>query len=232
MIEVRIKNILLMKNFLVLLFLLISNLIFSQKADTESLVNSFTKDFVPKDFKYYNLLDESFSINFDVDNLNEAIESYGLEKEISFKKQDFIISKSKINWNEFTLKKAKVYSDNKIPKFKSSFYEYILVDKKISQKKFDSIIGNKKYNQIVVKVNPNWSNDKQVKECHKELNNLEDQVEKENRDFYSISNPIFSVDKKFAIIYYRDCCRTNGYLYIYSNNNWEEYLHFYRLISN
>lgn len=221
-----------MKNFLALLLLLISNLIFSQKDDTESLVNSFTKDFVPKDFEYYNLLDESFSINFDVDYLNEAIESYGLEKEISFKKQDFIISKSKINWNEFTLKKAKVYSDDKIPKFKSSFYEYILVDKKMSQKKLDSIIDNKKYSQIVVKVNPNWSEERKIKQSHKELKNQESRIKKENRDFYSISSPIFSSDKKFAIISFRDCCHTVGYLYFYSNKNWHQYLEFYRIVSN
>lgn len=220
-----------MKNFLALLLLLISSLIFSQKVETESLVNSFTKDVIPTDFEYYNLLDKSFKVDFDVDYLNEAIEDSELKIPF-FRKDDFFNSKIEIDWNNYNLEKAHIFSDDKIPKFKSARYEYILVDKKISQKKFDSIIGNKKYNQIVVKVNPNWSKDKQVKECHKELKNLEDQVEKENRDFYSISNPIFSVDKKFAIIYYRDCCRTNGYLYIYSNNNWEQYLEFYRLISN
>ncbi|WP_133945435.1 hypothetical protein [Epilithonimonas xixisoli] len=221
-----------MKKFFLLIILLCSNFIFSQKADTESLVNSFTKDFVSKDFEYYNLLDESFSINFDVDNLNEAIESYGLEKEISFKKQDFIISKSKINWNEFNLNKAKVYSDDKIPKFKSSFYEYILVDKKMSQKKFDSIISNKKYNQIFVRVNPKWNEEKKRKECHIELKKQEGNIKKEDQDFYSISTPIFSVDKKFAIISFRDCCHTVGYLYFYSNKNWQQYFEFYRLVSN
>ena len=220
-----------MKNFLALLLLLISNLIFSQKADTESLVNSFTKDFVPKDFEYYNLLDKSFRADFDVDYLNESIEDVKLEIPF-FKKEDFINSKTEINWNDYNLEKAHILSDDKILKFKSSFYEYILVDKKMSQKKLDSIIDNKKYSQIVVKVNPNWSEERKIKQSHKDLKNQESRIKKENRDFYSISSPIFSSDKKFAIIYYRNCCHTNGYLYFYSNNRWEQYLEFYRLISN
>ncbi len=220
-----------MNKFFLLIILFWSNFIFSQKIETESLVNCFTKDFLPKDFKYYNLLDKSFRADFDVYYLNESIENSGLKIPF-FGKDDFINSKSEINWNDYNLEKAHIFSEDKIHKFKSALYEYILVDKKIGQKKFDSIISNKKYNQIVVKINPYWNEDEKVKERHKELKNQEDKIEKENRDFYSISSPIFSVDKKFAIIYYRDCCHTNGYLYIYSNNNWEEYLHFYRLISN
>ncbi|OJX32157.1 MAG: hypothetical protein BGO86_08265 [Chryseobacterium sp. 36-9] len=231
MIEVRLKYILSMKKFFLLIILFCSNFIFSQKFETESLVDSFTKDFIPKEFKYYNLLNKSFRADFDVDYLNESIEDSGLKIPF-FRKDDFFNSKTEIDWNDYNLEKAYVFSDDKIPKFKNAIYEYILVDKKISQEKFDSIISNKKYNQIVVKVNPNWSKDKQVKECHKELKNQEDQVEKENRDFYSISNPIFSIDKKFAIIYYRDCCHTNGYLYFYSDNKWQQYLEFYKLISN
>lgn len=220
-----------MKKFLLIIILLCSNFIFSQKFEIESLVNCFTKDFVPKDFKYYNLLDKSFRADFDVDYLNESIEDSGLKIPF-FRKDDFVNSKTEIDWNDYNLEKAHTFSDNKIPKFKSALYEYILVDKKIGQEKFDSIISNKKYNQIVVKINPGWSEDKKVKECHKELKKQEDRVEKENRDFYSVLSPIFSVDNKFAIIYYRDCCHTNGCLYSYSDNKWQQYLEFYTSISN
>lgn len=220
-----------MKKFFLLIILLCSNFIFSQKFETESLVNNFTKDFIPKEFKYYNLLNKSFRADFDVDYLNEVIEDSGLKIPF-FRKDDFFNSKTEINWNNYNLEKAHIFSDDKIPKFKSSFYEYILVDKKMSQKKFDSVVINKKYNQIVVKVNPKWSQEKKKKECHIELKKQMDNIKKEDQDFYSISTPIFSVDKKFAIISFRDCCHTVGYLYFYSNNNWEQYLEFYRSISN
>ncbi len=220
-----------MKNCFLLIIVFCSNFIFSQKFEIESLVNCFTKNFIPKDFKHFNLLHKSFTADFDVDYLNESIEDSGLKIPI-FRKDDFVNSKAEIDWNDYDLDRAHIFSEDRIPKFKSALYEYILVDKKIGQKKFDSIISNKKYNQIVVKINPSWNEDEKVKECHKELKNQEDKIEKENRDFYSISSPIFSLDKNFAIIYYRDCCRTNGYLYIYSNNKWKEYLHFYRLLSN
>ena len=214
-----------MKNFITLLLLLISSLIFSQKVETESLVNSFTKDVVPNDFEYYNLLDKSFKVDFDVDYLNEIIEDSGAKISF-FRKEDFINSKPEINWNDYNLEKAHIFSYDKIPKFRSALNEYILIDKKISRKKFDSLINNKKYSQIIVKVNPSWSEEKKIKECHKELEKQEKKIKKENRDFYSLSSPIFSSDKKFAIIYYRNCCHTNGYLYFYSNNNWEQYLEF------
>jgi len=220
-----------MKNLFPFFLLLISNLILSQKAQTESLVNSFTKDIAPKDFEYYNLLDKSFKVDFDVDYLNESIEDSKLKVPF-FKKEDFINLKPEINWSDYNLEKAHVFSDDKIPKFRSAHYEYILIGKKISQKKFDSIVTNKKYSQIVVKVNPNWSEGKKIKESHKELKNQENRIKKENRDFYSISSPIFSIDKKYAIIYYRDCCSTNGYLYFYSDNKWTQFLEFYRSIHN
>ncbi|GEM_PF-2446977 len=220
-----------MNNSPLFFLLLISSFVFSQKVETESLVNSFTKDIIPKDFEYYNLLDKSFKLDFDVEYLNEIIEDSGAKISF-FRKEDFIISKSEINWKDYNLEKAHIFPYDEIPKFKSALYEYILVDKKISQKQFDGIRNDKKYNQIVVKINPKWSKEKKKKECQKALKKREEIIKLENRDFYSISSPFFSLDKKFAIIYYRDCCSTNGYLYFLSNNKWEQILKFYRSISN
>lgn len=221
------------KHFIFSIYILISNFLFCQKSETENLVNIFYQEFVPTNFQYYNLLDKSFTPDFDIDNLNEAIEEANLQKEISlFKKEDFLIPNSGLNWNYYHLEKVRVSDYDNIPKFKSSFREYQLIDRRISKKKFDSIIANKKYNQIIIKGNTNWSNEKKRKKFEEEYNRQLNNIKKEDQDYFSISTPIFSVDNKFAVIYYEDCCHRFGYLYRFSNNQWKQYLLFYRLIKN
>lgn len=219
--------------FIFLIHLFTSNFFFSQKSETENLVNTFYKEFVPTNFQYFNLLDKSFIPDFDVYSLNEAIEDSNMQKEIPFfKKEDFLVSGIELNWKDYKLEKAKVYEFDEIPKFESSLNKYVLIDKKFSKKKFDSIVANKKYNEIIIKGNPNWSNKKKRKKFEEEYNRQLNNIKKEDQDYFSISNPIFTLNKEFAVIYYYDCCNRVGYLYHFSNNRWEKYLKFYRAVKN
>lgn len=221
------------KSFFLFLIFFNYSFIFSQNSETENLVNTFSKDIIPKDFKYYNLLDKSLNMEFDVDYLNEAIIDSGLNEMISkFKIEDFEDIKHDTNWNDFHLKNAGIYNYEKIPKFRSPVYYYVFLDSKMNQKHIDSVIEKKKYNQIIIQGNPKWSDEKKNRKFQKEFEYRNKKIKKEDQDFYTISNPIFSVDKKFAIIYYSDCCSTNGYLYSRSNDKWEQYFKFYTSISN
>lgn len=209
------------------------NFIFSQKSETENLVNIFSKDIIPKDFKYYNLLDESLNQEFDVDYLNEFMIDSEVNKMISlFTKDDFKNIKNDVNWSKFHLENARVYSYERIPKFRSPLYHRIFLDKKMNKKHIDSVIAEKKYYQIIILGNSKWSDEKIKRKFQKEFEYRNKKIKKEDQDFYAISNPIFSVDKKFAIIYYSTCCSTSGYLYYCSNDKWEQYFKFYTSIIN
>ncbi|WP_439480712.1 hypothetical protein [Chryseobacterium aquaticum] len=222
-----------MRKIFLLIFSLTSIAVFCQKSQIENLVNSFSKEFISEDFEYYNLVDKSFNPKFDVWCLNESIEDAGLDKEISFFKEgDFTAIKNDIDWNDYNLEKAKIYSHEKIPKFNSALYEYILVDRNIDQRIYDSMISNKKFNQVILKGNSKLSNKKKRIKFNKKLAFERSRIRKENQDFYQISIPLFSSNKDFAVIFYQDCCKRNGYLYVYSDNEWKEYLQFYRSIFN
>lgn len=219
--------------FIILLVLFCSRNLSAQNSEVENFINSFYKDIVPKNFKYYNLLDESLKVDFDVDYMNESLDDTELINQIShFKISDFEVQNQIINWKSYNLNKAKIYSIEDIPKFKSALYHYIFIDRKMSRKYYDSIIENKKYNQVILRGNLNWSKEKQRRKFEKIRNRQQQKIRIEDQDYFQISSPIFSKDKEYAVVYFRDCCHSEGYLYRFSNNKWEHYLTFYRSISN
>jgi hypothetical protein len=108
------------KLLFILITFLFSNITFGQNADIENLINQIYKDRVPENFEYYNLVDSSFVTKFDKYSLNQYELSFIQKQFLDFPYEDFIEASkncSTVNWNNYDLKNAKIYSKDSIPTF-------------------------------------------------------------------------------------------------------------------
>lgn len=205
---------------------------FGQNTDFENLINQIYTDIVPKDFEYYNLVDSSFITKFD---------QYSLEPDeltvIKTKYRDFpyekFIQKSKIfeiiNWKNYHLKNAKIYSIDSIPKFESQIKSTILVPYKINQEELDSLNKVKKYYEVIVPIKKSWGRKKIDKEIEKTWDERSKNVKAENKIYFRFSTPLIIND--YAIITLNQSGRGASYLYKYIDGFWTQIFIFKRWVS-
>ena len=206
------------KIIFILITFLISNISFGQKADFENLIHQIYKDRVPENFKYYNLVDSSFVTKFDKYSLEHDEISF-LQKHYSDFPYEELINASNncyvINWKNYELKNAKIYSIDSIPKFESQISINRIVPYKINQVEFDSLNRNKKFYEVIVPVKKFWSKKRIDREIHKAWETYSNSIDKENKTYFRFSTPL--IVNNYAIINLNQS--GSGATYIYKNTN-------------
>lgn len=233
-----------MKQQLILLAFFFTLNLFGQKSDIEVLIDQIVENEVPENFKYYFLAPKSLEQSKIIDSL----QNYQIRELLMADKdspKDFIYTEHKetIDWRAYNLNKARYVSQD-------AYYNFTLqppqikkvkfVKFNIDDKKYDSLINNKEPYTLIVKKKWLWNKrignnkklyDEVVKNWQKDnKNNPEENV------YFHFSNPIFSENKKYALvtIFEQRSCDGNGFTALYRNDNetWKKIMEFNRVGSN
>lgn len=212
----------------IILFIITTNN-FGQNFEIVELINQIAKTEVPANFKYYFIVPKSL----EQPKIYDSIQNYQI-RELRMSDKDFpvnLIYESKeeiIDWKKYDLKNAKyVLNEYNYPTTSPPTGKNVLFVKyNIGQKKYDSLVENRKPQTLIVKKKWCW-NKKNIwknKKFHKELlkawkidkeKNLEETV------YFQFSKPIFSADKQYAKVslFKNRRCNGSGFTALYRNVN-------------
>lgn len=213
-----------MRKLILFIFSFYSTFCIGQNIEIEKLVNEVSKIVIPKDFRFYNLVDSSFILDINrVISYNSQLEKF-IEKESDFKLSEFLSASNnlgEINWHNYKIDGAHLYPYNDIPKFTTHLRLTTIISSEISKFELDSLNHTKKYNEIIVPVKKWWSQKRIDKEVEKKWNERNNNIILENKKYFIFSTPIFSPNYEYAIIE----IITGGegsvtYVFKKVNNNW------------
>ncbi len=174
------------------------------------------KDNVKKEMRYFYLVDSSFITKISKYDLREIKMNQRLtdaDLPIDIKVTDSTI----INWCDYSFEDAKCIPYKALPKFPGySWRSNILVahNKYKDEKVLDSL-NHLKRNEIYIPIKWYWTNKRIGKEISKAWKRFESKFETEEKDFIRLSTPVFSEDKKYAVISVNNL--GHGCSYIYKN---------------
>lgn len=197
---------------------------FGQKSEIESLVNSALPLIVSEDFEYFNLLDSGLNTEFDsfIMNKNEAealrvkYPDFSYEEFLSLAQNDSAI----VDWNDFNIKNARIYSYEDIPAFKSLVRNYHLVPFGTSSKDLKNLNQSKHPHEIVVPVKKHWDQQRIQKECENASSKYIKSMKQEDKTYFWFSKPLISKNG-FAIITLNEGGKGATYIFKKINNNWQ-----------
>lgn len=177
------------------LIMFFSQTTFGQNTETEEFINQVRHKIVPEDFRYYNLIDSSFVVQFDEFTLIIEKDNFNkLEKDFPDFTLENFIQKSKasikLDWRNYNLQKARIYSYDSIPKFYSYSRYTIFVPYNIKKQQLDSLNKAKNHNQIYVRARTYWSRKKIEKKQTKAWRVYEKSVKYEDKTYFRFSTPI------------------------------------------
>ncbi len=226
------------KLFLISIFLTMN--LFGQKRDIENLINQVAKGEVPENFEYYFLVPKSL----EQEKIENSLKNYQIRELRKVDKdfpEKFINAQpinETVNWKNYNLSGSRLVSDkynyNHIlspPQTKKiKFIKY-----NIAQKKYDSLIENKEPYTLILKKkwfwnkNRIWKNKKLYAEFIESWK-MDDKYNPEETVYYHFSKPIFSENKKYAIVslFKKRRCNGNGFTGLYRNDNgiWNKVMEF------
>ncbi|MFD1064118.1 hypothetical protein ACFQ1Q_12745 [Winogradskyella litorisediminis] len=217
------------QNLFIISFLLTVN-VFGQKSDIEILINQIAKQEVPKHFDYYYLVPKSLEQRKVKDSLQnyEINELQRIDKNFP---QKFINTKPKneiVSWQKYSLENAKLvsveydyYKTLAPPNTKRiKFVRYNIEDKEL-----DSLIENKEPYSLIVKKKWLWSKNRiwKNKKYYDEVINIwktDDINNPEQTVYFHFSKPIFSKNKKYALVSVLKSrrCSGSGFTALYRND--------------
>ena len=225
---------------LTFIFLLMTSLSFGQKSEIEELINQISKDEVPDNYKYYYLVPKSL----EQEKIDDSLQNYQI-RELKMVDEDFPESfvntqpkKKTINWKNYNLNQSKLVSDKynynnrwSPPKTKKvKFVKY-----NINQNKYDSLIKNKEPYTLILKKKWYWNKNRiwKNKRLYAEfIENwkMDDKNNPEEKIYYHLSKPMFSENKRYAILSFfkQRRCNGNGFTGLYRNDNgiWKKIMEF------
>ncbi len=234
-----------MKKTAFILLLLVSSLSFGQKTEIESLINQISKVEVPENFEYYFLVSKSL----EQEKVDDSLQNYQIrelkmvDEEFS---ENFINKQPKkeiVYWKNYNLNKAKLvpneynYNHSLSPPQtkKIKFVKY-----NIDEKEYDSIVENKEPYTLIIKKKWLWNkkriwNNTKVYAEFIENWKMDDKNNPEETVYYHFSKPVFSQNKRYALvtIFKRRRCNGNGFTALYRNDNgiWKKVMEFNQIAS-
>lgn len=219
--------------------------LYGQKSDIENLINQVAAAEVPENFKYYFLVSKSL----DQKEINDSLQNYQL-RELKLADQDykvnFIYSSSKkesISWRDYNLNKAKFVSDD------ADYNNYLsppqtkkikFVRYSIDEKDYNFLVENKEPYTLIIKKKWFWSKSKIWRDSNLNNNLIErwkadDKSNPEETVYFHFSKPIFSENKRYAILslFKKRRCNGNGFTGFYRNDNgiWKKIMEFNQISS-
>lgn len=203
--------------------LLFPTILFSQNSEIEKLLNSIVEDEIPKQFSYFNLVDSSFIFqvrfpHFEND-LKEIIYEYKIQ-DLDYNEFFKDRNDSILNFNNYNIEKARIYSEAKISNHFKLLRKAILIPFNYPKDKLDSLNENKDFGEVIVPVRKNWNEKKINKKVDKAWNEYEKLIKIEDKVFFYISTPLFSKNKKYSLITLKRSNGGNYLLYKKENDKW------------
>lgn len=218
-----------MKKQFSLLFFLLFAFYNGQNNDIRNLVNTALNDLVPKDYKYYNLIDSSFIYN---DYYIEENELEIIKKENHDFNFEELATKNKgeqqlLSWGDFNLDKAHIHTFKSLPEYETYTRVTNLIPFNSPKKIYDSIVNNKK-NQLVIKYKDSWSKRQTQKKIDKAWKKHFNKIKLENRTYNMVSTPL--ILDNYAIITIRNSNGGENYIYRKLNKKWVQIWSFSRTV--
>lgn len=187
------------------IFFSLSIFCFGQSREIEKLANEAAKTIVPKDFRYFNLVDSSFIMKIKhstLSNYNPKLDEF-IKDNPDFNVQEILSLSEKaerISWHNYKIDRAILYQYNNIPKFATHLRIIHEIPFETSQFIQDSLNQNKKYNEVILPVKKSWSKKRRNKEANKKWEERDKNTVLENKKYFIFSTPIFSSNGKYAIM--------------------------------
>lgn len=210
--------------------LLISSFSFGQKSEIESLINQISEAEVPENFEYYFLVSKSL----EQEKVDDSLQNYQI-RELKMVDEDFSKNfiytqpkKETINWKNYNLNKAKLVSDEynynhtlSPPQTKKIKF----VNYNIDQKKYNGLIENKEPYTLIIKKKLLWNkkriwNNKKLYAEFIENWKVDDKNNPEETVYYHFSKPVFSQNKRYALVnvFKKRRCNGSGFTALYRND--------------
>lgn len=215
-----------MKSKISILFLtlLSSTFCLSQKSEIESIVNSALPLVISENFQYFNLLDSGLNTEFDsaimnqkeAETLKAQFPDFNYEEFLALAKNDSSI----VDWNDFKIKNAKVYTYENIPAFKSLIRHYYLVSSDISKDDIKRLTQNKHAQELIVPVKNNWDEKRIQKKCNSYYKQFTKSMNLEDKTYFWVSKPLISKNG-YAMLTLNEGTKGATYLFKKVNNQWK-----------
>ncbi|MEO1033825.1 MAG: hypothetical protein AAFX55_20755 [Bacteroidota bacterium] len=227
------------------ILLLISSLSFGQKTDIQELINQVAKAEVPENFKYYYLVPKSLEQEI----IYESLQNYQI-RELKMVDEDFSETfihtqpkKETVNWKNYNLNKSKLVSDahnynNRLSPPQTKKIKFVKYN--IDEKEYDSIVENKEPYTLIIKKKWYWNKNRiwKNKRLYAEfIENwkMDDKNNPEETMYYHFSKPIFSENKRYALLSFfkQRRCNGNGFTGLYRNDKgiWKKITEFNQVVS-
>ncbi|WP_422104029.1 hypothetical protein [Winogradskyella sp.] len=227
------------------ILLLISSLSFGQKTDIQELINQVAKAEVPENFKYYYLVPKSL----EQENIYDSLQNYQI-RELKMVDEDFsetfISTQSKketVNWKNYNLNKSKLVADahnynNRLSPPQTKKIKFVKYN--IDEKEYDSLVEYKEPYTLIIKKKWYWNKNRIWKNKRlyaKFIENwkMDDKNNPEETIYYHFSKPIFSKNKRHALLSFfkQRRCNGNGFTGLYRNDNgiWKKLIEFNQVAS-
>ena len=209
-----------MRNIYLIPLLFFTCSFFAQKNEVKSLLEACIKDVVPSDFEYFNLVDSSFTMELDKYSLNDIDDKSFLNEHQDFELLQFLEnlkSTKKLNWNSFNLPNAKIYSIDSIPKFSENLRTNVIIINENNSEIVVDFINHKQLRLVTGKSKTKKEIDEAIV---KAWENFDKAIRKENKVYFKFSTPIFSDDKKYALIKINNSGSGKYYIYRKEKSSW------------
>ncbi|MBO9593376.1 MAG: hypothetical protein J7599_10750 [Niabella sp.] len=192
------------KRFLILIVLpFIAGTTFGQKKDIRQLVQAVVEKAVPPEFTYFHLVDSSFISRYSTIYYDPLEFKTFYKENPRFDAEAFKAANDnakKINWNKFKIPRARINPYEKIPHYEGQFWITTLLPWSTP----DSVLEEKRrhYNSpgVILKVNEQWTEAQQNEAIQKERERYASSLKPEDKKYFAISTPVFSKDRRYAII--------------------------------
>ncbi|RYJ43800.1 hypothetical protein [Flavobacterium beibuense] len=199
-----------------------------EKEEIEELMNDAYKLVVPAEYDYFNLADSSEVLKLERYELDfPFISNSFFEENPDFNPDEFITKTAiakKINWKDYNIEKAAISSYQDVPKYSKRFKVQTIVSYDTSQRVVDSLENTKAYNEIIIKREKGWSEERIEEEAKKKWEEWEQEydksIRKEDTGFYIFYTPLISQDKKYAIVQVGDHVPRKAAIYKKVNGKW------------
>ncbi len=200
---------------------------FSQKSDIENMINQIAIKEIPNDFRYYYVFEKSIIVDTSyfcksckTKKINNILKNEVLKIDPNIPTEIFNeYVDTVLNWNRYHFKNVKFVS-NSSPSYHKKIYTL-----NRNTNKLDSLIKNKKPQTLFIRRKWFWSKKRVWKEVKKAWKK-DEEINIEDKVFYSFSYPIFSSDGNYAKITIEKKYIWNGtrstFIYRFKNGTWEK----------
>jgi len=198
-----------------------------QDAFMQQFINDVVKEVVRKDFTHFYYIDSSFTF-YGSDRLN--LDDIAKEHPDFPKALITSVDSAHVHWCIYRLANGICVTFRDRPKYPGSTIISMIIPYDTPDKVVDSL-NSLSSNQVFVPVKEHWGENKIKKETNKAWERKLENFEPEESTFYRFSTPVFSDDKKYALIAVDQRGQGSLYIFKFTGKFWVKIAAFPRWVS-